>query len=87
MLKDQCISVTDLRMKTKECLEHLDDKPKYVFVNNRPVAVILDINEYEEYFAKPELIQLKEDEITDEMRRKMEKSKKTKRSDLINIKL
>lgn len=51
MKKDQCISVTDLRKKTKECLQGLETSPKYVFVNNKPVAVLLGIAEYEQQFG------------------------------------
>ncbi len=85
MLQEQCVSVTDLRTKTKFCLEGLDSQPKYIFINNRPVAVILDIHEYEEHFARPELIQLRKDEVTEDMLKKAAKARKTKRSDLINI--
>lgn len=47
MLKQQVISVTDLRKKTKECLEDLDKNPKFIFMNNKMVGVLLDVDEYE----------------------------------------
>lgn len=47
MLKDQCISITDLRVKTKDCLEGLKGKPKYIFANNKLVGVLVDPDEYE----------------------------------------
>ncbi len=51
MLKNQCISVTDLRLNTKKCLENLKKHEKIVFVNNKPVAALIDIGEYEQYLS------------------------------------
>lgn len=85
MLQDQCISVTDLRTKTKECLEDLNNQPKYIFMNNKPIAVIVDIGEYEEHFMKPELIELSKDEVSDGLLKKAAAARKLKRTDLINI--
>lgn len=85
MLKDQCISVTELRTKTKECLEDLNKEPKYIFINNHPIAVLLDINEYEEHFLKPELIELPNDAVDEKLAKQALVAKKTKRSDLVNI--
>lgn len=85
MLKDQCISVTDLRTKTKECLEDLGKEPKYIFINNRPIAVLLDISQYEATFSKPELIELTENEVSADLKKQALAAKKTKKTDLINI--
>lgn len=85
MLQDQCISVTDLRTKTKECLEDLNNQPKYIFMNNKPIAVIVDIGEYEEHFMKPELTELSKDEASESLLKKAAAARKIKRSDLINI--
>jgi len=85
MLQDQCISVTDLRTKTKECLEGLEAHPKYIFMNNRPIAVILDIHEYEEHFMKPELVELNKNEVDAGILKKAAAARKLKKSDLINI--
>ena len=49
MLSNQCISITDLRTKTKECLEDLWKQEKYVFVNNKPVAVLMDVAMFEKW--------------------------------------
>lgn len=49
MLSNQCISITDLRTKTKECLEGLWKQEKYVFVNNKPVAVLMDVEMFEKW--------------------------------------
>ena len=85
MLKDQCISVTELRTKTKECLEDLNREPKYIFINNHPIAVLLDINEYEEHFLKPELIELSSGAVDGKLGKQALVAKKTKKSDLVNI--
>lgn len=85
MLKDQCISVTELRTKTKECLEDLDKEPKYIFINNHPIAVLVDINAYEQHFLKPELVELSGDEVDEKMAQRALAAKKSKRSDLMNV--
>lgn len=86
MLKKQCISVTTLRTKTKECLEDLAKDPKFIFVNNEPVAVLLDIQEYEEYFQGPALRELRRDEVPTSLKKEMAAIiRKTKKKDLINI--
>jgi len=85
MIKDQCISVTDLRTKTKNCLSGLEKKPKYIFVNNKPVAVLLDVDEFESLNFKPQLIELNESEVSVELKKKAEAAKNLKNDDLINI--
>lgn len=84
MLQDQCISVTDLRTKTKECLEDLNKEPKYVFINNRPIAVLVDIKEYEAHF-KPQLVELNAEEVDENLKKHAARARKSKKSDLINI--
>ena len=49
MLTNQCISITDLRTKTKERLDDLWKQEKYVFVNNKPVAVLMDVVMFEKW--------------------------------------
>jgi hypothetical protein len=84
LFKDQCISITDLRTKTKQCLENLGDGEKYVFINNKPKVVILDIEIFEK-IVKPVLVELEKNEVTAGLKKKIDKSKKTKVKDLINI--
>lgn len=85
MFQDQCISVTELRTNTKDCLENLEKEPKYIFINNRPIAVLLDINAYEAHFMKPELLELEQDEVDENLLKQAKQAKKSKKSDLINI--
>lgn len=86
MLKDQCISITDLRRKTKECLKGLNKHEKFIFVNNQPVAVLLSIDSYEEYMKDYHRLQpLPADEITPKMLAAIEKAKRTPRSQLHNL--
>lgn len=85
MIQDQCISVTDLRTKTKECMENLETSPKYIFINNKPVAVLIDIIDFEENFTKPNLFELSKNEMTPRLKRETETARKAKKSDLINI--
>jgi len=85
MIKNQCISVTDLRTKTKQCLEGLDKEPKYIFINNKPVAVILNIEDYENLFFETKLYELKKEEVSKELKKEANFAKNIKKSDLINI--
>lgn len=86
MLQDQCISVTDLRTKTKDCLDGLQEgEPKYIFINNHPVAVLMDIQVYESFFEQPDLIELPEDEVTDHVRKQAARARRSKKTDLVNL--
>lgn len=85
MLQDQCISVTDLRTKTKTCLEGIDKEPKYIFINNKPVAVIIDIVKYEKTFMRSELKELKNDEVTPKLKKEASKARKISKKDLLDI--
>ena len=46
MLTDQCVSVTDLKKNMNAYVKDLK-KDKIIFVNNAPVAVLIDIKKYE----------------------------------------
>ena len=46
MLADQCISITDLKKNMNAYVKDLW-KEKIIFVKNKPVAVLMDINKYE----------------------------------------
>ena len=85
MIKDQCISVTDLRTKTKTCLEGIDKEPKYIFINNKPVAVLINIVAYEKNFLKPELVELEENEVNEKLMKEGTAARKTSKKNLINI--
>ena len=84
MLKDQVISVTDLRTKTKQCLEDLTDQPKYIFSNNKMVAVLLNVEEYEA-LTMPELLELPGEEVTPALRAAAAEARKTPKSKLLNL--
>lgn len=47
MITDQCISVTDLKKDMNATLKNLK-KDKFIFVNNAPVAVLMDVKKYEQ---------------------------------------
>jgi len=83
MLKDQCISVTDLRNKTKQCLDELGKEPKYIFINNKPVAVLMHIVEYENNFTK--LIELQQNEVDDKLKAEAKAAKNTDKVELLDI--
>jgi len=47
MFTDQCVSVTDLKKDMNSMLKNLR-KDKIIFVNNTPVAVLMDVRKYEQ---------------------------------------
>lgn len=85
MLRDQCISVTDLRMHTKNCLQNLSEGVKYVFVNNRPVAVIMDIDMYEDNFVETTVKELPKKTITKELKMLAKETADMSTDDFIDI--
>lgn len=85
MTKSQCISVTQLRTETKKCLDGVEEEPKYIFVNNQPIAVIINIDDYENLCGITDLKELSEEEVTKDMKKELKEAKKIKKSDLINI--
>ncbi len=84
MLKDQVLSVTDLRTKTKQCLHNLADSPKFIFINNKMVAVLLNVEEYES-LTMPDLLELPLEEVSPKIRTAAKKAKKMPKSQLLNI--
>lgn len=46
MLTDQCVSVTDLKKNMNSYVKDLR-RDKIIFVNNTPVAVLMDVKKYE----------------------------------------
>lgn len=85
MFKEQCISVTDLRTKTKQCLDGVTQAPKYVFINNRPIAVLMSLRVYEDRFTEPQLIELSEDAVDAHMKKKAVSARRMKKTNLLNI--
>lgn len=85
MLKEQCISVTDLRTKTKEYLESLKESEKYIFVNNKPRAVLMDIDEYENLRQDYRLQELPLSQVTPAMKKLVEETRKMDPSEFVNI--
>ena len=84
MIKEQCVSVTDLRTKTKECLNGIDKAPKYIFINNKPIAVLVDIDEFEE-MSKPRLLELGVDQVNESLLVEAHKARKIAKEYLRNI--
>jgi prevent-host-death family protein len=46
MITDQCVSVTDLKKDMNAIIKDLK-REKIIFVNNTPVAVLMDVRKYE----------------------------------------
>lgn len=85
MLQNQCISVTNLRKNTKDCLKNLSQGEKFIFINNKPVAVIIDIHTYEDFFPVTTLQQLDPEEVTEKISKKAAKIRKMRSSEFVNL--
>jgi len=85
MLTDQCISVTDLRTKTKQCIDKLKEGEKYIFINNKPKAVLMDIDVYEKLFDGYVLKELPTKDISDSLLKKADKTRKMKSDEFVNL--
>lgn len=85
MIKDKCVSVTDLRTNTKDCLSDLDKNPKYIFINNKPVAVLIDIQQYEDMFYETDLKELGVDSVGDNLVSGAKSAKELDESELVNL--
>lgn len=84
MLQNQVVSVTDLRKKTKECLAGLEKNPKFIFSNNKMIAVMITVEEYET-LTQPDLVELPSEEATLELKKLAKKAKATRKSELLEI--
>lgn len=85
MITDQCISVTDLRTNTKQCIDKLKEGEKYIFINNKPKAVLMDIEMYEKLFNGYILKELPREEVSDNLQKKADKVRKMKSSEFVNL--
>ena len=61
MLPTDVISITDLRTKTAKILDSLKTGAKYVFVNNKPQAVILSPLEFMKIERQSQIQTIKDD--------------------------
>lgn len=84
MLRQQVISVTNLRTRTKESLQGLQRGPKYIFSNNSPVAVLLDVEEYE-MLLRPDLIELPKEEVDSKISALAEDARNTPKEELLDL--
>ena len=57
MLTDQCISVTDLKKNMNAYVKDLR-RDKIIFVNNAPVAVLMDVKKYEKMMYKGKFLNI-----------------------------
>ena len=57
MITDQCVSVTDLKKDMNAIIKDLK-REKIIFVNNTPVAVLLDVRKYEKIISEKDIINI-----------------------------
>ncbi len=70
MITDQCVSVTDLKKNMNAYVKDLK-REKIIFVNNTPVAVLMDVRKYEKMIWEKNIVN-----ITVEPTKPVKKSKK-----------
>lgn len=69
MITDQCISVTDLKKDMNATLKNLK-KDKFIFVNNAPVAVLMDVKKYEQIMKNTNFLNYENESKTRKITRK-----------------
>ena len=57
MITDQCVSVTDLKKDMNAIIKDLK-REKIIFVNNTPVAVLMDVRKYEKIISEKDIINI-----------------------------
>lgn len=57
MLTDQCVSVTDLKKNMNAYVKDLR-RDKIIFVNNAPVAVLMDVKKYEKMMKEGKFLNI-----------------------------
>ena len=57
MITDQCVSVTDLKKDMNAIIKNLK-REKIIFVNNTPVAVLMDVRKYEKIISEKDIINI-----------------------------
>lgn len=57
MLTDQCISVTDIKKNMNAYIKDLR-RDKIIFVNNAPVAVLMDVKKYEKMMRESNFLNI-----------------------------
>ncbi len=57
MLTDQCISVTDIKKNMNAYIKDLK-RDKIIFVNNAPVAVLMDVKKYEKMMRESNFLNI-----------------------------
>lgn len=53
MITEQCISVTELRNNMNHHIKDLKKGSKIIFLNNKPIAVLSDINQFDLQIEEP----------------------------------
>ena len=53
MFKNQCISVTDLKKNPSKYIKDLGNGSKIIFLNNKPVAVLSSIDNFDLHIDEP----------------------------------
>ena len=72
MITDQCVSVTDLKKDVNAIIKNLK-REKIIFVNNTPVAVLMDVRKYEKIVWEKDIINIT---IEPKFPKKLEKKSK-----------
>lgn len=89
MLKEKFISITDLRKNATKYISNLwKNWEKIIFINNKPMAVLLDFDEYEKLIQNEDKIDLAfvpNEKLNEEQKKEVEELKKLKEDDFVNL--
>jgi hypothetical protein len=66
-------------------LANLQSRPKIILVNNKAVAALVHINDFNQKFTAPELNMLPSTAVTPTLKRQAKQARNLKKKDLINL--
>jgi hypothetical protein len=87
MLSEQCISVTELAKNTSGIIKRaITFGTQYIFVNNKPQAVILSMKEYEAYEKnRVEFGYVHPSELSEDTLSMIDRAKKLSKKEFIDL--
>lgn len=88
MIANDCISISELKKSPSQILKSLkQDKKKFIFVNNKPQAMILDFDFCEQLWITDDFIEfwiVDKTELSLETQKRLKESEKIPLSEYVN---
>ena len=89
MQASDCVSISELKKSPSQVIKSLQkDKMKYIFVNNKPQAMIIDFEMWSELGIDNALVDfwiISKNNISDDAATQLNAAKNTKKSDFIDF--